>query len=127
MTGSTPQHESVTRPDVLSTAPALKRRHTNPSPYDEPTPTHSTTTAVTQHEVQPRHCTKCLISDEAFTVPEGYRNPRQQQHRIGTLADEEEELLQMAIRQSLLEHTPPTDSSNTQQDEVSIGIAVHGT
>ena len=42
------------------------------------------------------------MKDDAFKIDDTYRRPGQ--WRGGTLADEEEELLQMAIRQSLLEH-----------------------
>ncbi len=54
--------------------------------------------------------TKCQISEEAFEISKDYRN--QLEWRPGEiLADEEEELLQMAIRQSLLEQQNPTPSS----------------
>lgn len=109
----------------MSTAPALKRRHTNSSSsHDNPShvPIHNNSTTGAQ-EQQEKRMTKCLISDEAFAVPQGYRNPRQQ--RVGTLADEEEELLQMAIRQSLLDYSPSDDTTTTTggqhetlQDEV---------
>ena len=42
----------------------------------------------------------CSIGEEAFIVPEGYRQLNQWR---GSLADQEEEMLQLAIRQSLLD------------------------
>lgn len=45
----------------------------------------------------------CEISDDCFTVPAGYRKLNQLGGR--GLIDEEEELLQLAIRQSLLEQS----------------------
>ena len=45
----------------------------------------------------------CQISDECFTVPGGYRKLNQLGGR--GMIDEEEELLQLAIRQSLLEQS----------------------
>ena len=41
----------------------------------------------------------CTISEECFAVPPGYRRI----HRGRGMVDEEEELLQLAIRQSLME------------------------
>ena len=45
----------------------------------------------------------CQISDDCFTVPGGYRKLNQLGGR--GMIDEEEELLQLAIRQSLLEQS----------------------
>lgn len=45
----------------------------------------------------------CEISDDCFKVPAGYRKLNQLGGR--GLVDEEEELLQLAIRQSLLEQS----------------------
>lgn len=45
----------------------------------------------------------CQISDDCFTVPAGYRRLNQLGGR--GMIDEEEELLQLAIRQSLLEQS----------------------
>ena len=45
----------------------------------------------------------CQISDDCFTVPSGYRKLNQLGGR--GMIDEEEELLQLAIRQSLLEQS----------------------
>ena len=42
----------------------------------------------------------CTISEDCFTVPPTYRRLN---HGMYSVADEEEELLQLAIRQSLLE------------------------
>ena len=50
----------------------------------------------------------CVISDECFAVPEGYR-PR---HSALDLLDEEDELLQLAIRQSLLEQEGSAGKEN---------------
>ena len=110
--------------------PALKRRHTNSSSRDDDGSSTATPSTVEQHTSTPpptvpvRNVTrrnKCLISEEAFKVPKEYRSPNE--WRDGNLADEEEELLQMAIRQSLLEYntSSTTDSSGDQQrdDEVS--------
>ena len=44
----------------------------------------------------------CTISDECFAIPEGYRKL---QGGRGTM-DQEEELLQMAIQQSLMDQRP---------------------
>ena len=46
---------------------------------------------------------ECQIDDECFAIPAGYR--RLQGSGRGTV-DQEEELLQMAIQQSLLEQSP---------------------
>ena len=45
----------------------------------------------------------CQISDDCFAVPSGYRKLNQLGGR--GMIDEEEELLQLAIRQSLLEQS----------------------
>ena len=42
----------------------------------------------------------CIIHDEAFKPPEGYLHTKEGQR---TMADQEEELVQLAIRQSLME------------------------
>ncbi len=55
------------------------------------------------------------MKDDAFKIDETYRRPGQ--WRGGTLADEEEELLQMAIRQSLLEHDPARNPAHSLTTE----------
>lgn len=58
----------------------------------------------------------CQISEEAFDVPASYR---QLNKWSGTMADQEEEMLQLAIRQSLMEQTGGTI---TQEKDVSFEI-----
>ena len=52
----------------------------------------------------------CKISEEAFTVPDGYRRLNQW---TGTLADQEEEMLQLAIRQSMLDQKEEAENVST--------------
>lgn len=53
----------------------------------------------------------CSISDECFSIPSGYRSL----HSIGRgRVDQEEELLQMAIRQSLLEQQLPAQEEEEE-------------
>ena len=88
---------------------ALKRRHTSSSTSDSTTNTAATLSDNWYDQPNPtKRNRRCLISDEIFEVPKDYRNPRHQQ-RVNTLADEEEEMLQMAIRQSLLDYNNPTE------------------
>ena len=60
----------------------------------------------------------CQISDDCFTVPGGYRKLNQLGGR--GMIDEEEELLQLAIRQSLLEQSGGRGNVSTGQLELSI-------
>lgn len=55
----------------------------------------------------------CQISDDCFTIPGGYRKLNQLGGR--GMIDEEEELLQLAIRQSLLEQSGGGGNVSTRQ------------
>ncbi len=63
----------------------------------------------------------CTISDECFEVPPGYRKLV----RGGRgMADQEEELLQMAIQQSLLEQE--RGGTNEEVEEVEVCMFIPG-
>lgn len=88
----------------------LKRRHhTNSKSEDTSVGSHkSVVPSAVPCQIINREI--CKISNEAFEVPERYRTHHQ--WRGGTLADEEEELLQLAIRQSLMDQTSSVDSEH---------------
>lgn len=54
-----------------------------------------------------------MVSDEAFAIPDSYLQLNQWR---GSLADEEEEMLQQAIRKSLMEQ------GSTSDDQQQVGV-----
>ena len=90
----------------------MKRRHTSSesesgSSADRP----SLATPSIERDLRTKEI--CIISDEAFRIPADYRSYNQWG---GGIAAQEEELLQLAIRQSLIDQgLPPPDVG---QDEV---------
>ena len=68
-------------------------------------PSHSP--SVQTHEV-------CTISEDCFSVPLSYRRINQGMYSV---ADEEEELLQLAIRQSLMEQGGGADEEQLSLKE----------
>ena len=56
----------------------------------------------------------CIINDEAFKPPEGYLHTKEGQRNM---ADQEEELVQLAIRQSLMEEQARLARAGNEQEQ----------
>ena len=104
---STPSHSHIEGRDPMSVMgrEGLKQRHGGVGDQAGGVPNSMGVSEVTAGEDGSSAKEKCIISDSCFEVPEGYRRL----NRGRAQAYDDDELLQLAIEQSLLEQGPTAE------------------